>query len=541
MKKNTFLLLFLIFLLGLFLKFYKLGEIPFGFHQDEVVNAYVGKFILKNGADLYGNYWPIFYFDKWGDYPPVLPMYFNGLGSLIFGNTVFGARFFPALLGSLTILAIFFLVKEIFLSEKIGLFSSFILATNPWHIVFSRGGTEGITGLFFYSLSLLFSYRLFNKQCFKFKLLSFFFSLLAFISYPSYRLIMPLTFLIFLIFSYNNNKKINQFFLFNFLFFSVFTYIVSQTFWGRARFLQTSIFNIFFTKEPFWLSFIYNEPNIFLARFFNNKLIYFFREFIKQFFSYFSLNFLFLEGGKPAWFSFPNNGLFYLTDFFLIFLFLIFFIKNSLRKKTQYFLIFLLLVLNILPAALTIEQTPHTHRSLSSVVFFIIFISSGYFIFLKFFKKKVLIILFWCVFLLEIIFFFYHYFRNISVYTAISRSDGNKQAALYLNRIKSKYRRIHILISGWFPIYYLYFSDNYSPHIIGKIEKGMRAKIIDNLHFYNQDCWDKRLIDKFYLKEKNQILIFHSGCKKLKDPHFKQISEIKNISGLPIYYIFESR
>jgi len=108
MKKHTFFLIFLIFLLGFYLRFYKLDQIPFGFHQDEVVNAYIGKFIFKNGFDLYGNPWSIFYFDKWGDYPLVFPIYFNGLGSLIFGNTVFGARFFPALFGSLTILTIFF-------------------------------------------------------------------------------------------------------------------------------------------------------------------------------------------------------------------------------------------------------------------------------------------------------------------------------------------------------------------------------------------------------------------------------------------------
>jgi len=540
MKKHTVFLLFLILLLGLFLRFYKLSEIPFGFHQDEVVNAYVGKFILKNGLDLYGNSWPIFYFDKWGDYPPVLPMYFNGFGSLIFGNTVFGARFFPALLGSLTILIFFFLVKEIFLNEDIALFSSFVLAINPWHINFSRVGTEGIIALFFYSISLLFSIKLFQKPILKFEILAFIFSLLSFLCYPSYRLIIPFTFFILVIFSYFNEKKINYFFLLSFICFLIFTYIINQTFWGKARFLQTSIFNIFSNKDPFWLSFIYNETNIFLARIFNNKVIYFILELLKQFSIYFSFNFLFLEGGNPPWFSFPNSGLFYLTDAFLIFFFLIFFIKDSYSKQKKYLLIFFLLLINIFPAALTIEQTPHTHRSLSSVLFFIIFISIGYFIFLKFTRnKKWLLILFWLFFLGNFVFFYYHYFRNVSVYTAISRSDGNKQVASYLNHIKNKYQKIYVLISGWFPIYYLYFSNNYLPTLVGKIQKGMRTKKIDNLYFYNQDCWDEKLIKNFY--QKKSILVFSSTCEKLNNPPFKMIKQINNISNLPIYYIFELR
>src|SRR4030042_178102 len=99
----------LILFLAIGLRTYKLDKIPAGFHQDEVVNTYVGKFIIKNGIDLYGNKFPLLYFDKWGDYPPVLPMYFNGLGSLFFGDTVFGARIFPALFGALTVLCFFFL------------------------------------------------------------------------------------------------------------------------------------------------------------------------------------------------------------------------------------------------------------------------------------------------------------------------------------------------------------------------------------------------------------------------------------------------
>ena len=56
---NKYFYLILIILIAAFLRFYKLGQLPFGFHNDEVMNAYVGRFILENGKDLYGNPWPI--------------------------------------------------------------------------------------------------------------------------------------------------------------------------------------------------------------------------------------------------------------------------------------------------------------------------------------------------------------------------------------------------------------------------------------------------------------------------------------------------
>ena len=40
------------------IRFYKLGSLPFNLQEDEVMTGYVGRFILKNGRDVYGNPWP---------------------------------------------------------------------------------------------------------------------------------------------------------------------------------------------------------------------------------------------------------------------------------------------------------------------------------------------------------------------------------------------------------------------------------------------------------------------------------------------------
>lgn len=60
-----------------------LDTLPKSPHADEVMNAYVGRYILQNGFDLYGNPWPLIYFDNFGDYPNIMPMYLSGIFTIL--------------------------------------------------------------------------------------------------------------------------------------------------------------------------------------------------------------------------------------------------------------------------------------------------------------------------------------------------------------------------------------------------------------------------------------------------------------------------
>src|SRR5258707_10847312 len=105
--------IFLVFILFLafVLRLAFLGTMPAHLHQDEVLNGYVGRYILQNGKDPHGNAWPLFYFDNFGDYPNVLPMYISGISTYIFGINEFALRFPIALVGSLIVLPVFALIK----------------------------------------------------------------------------------------------------------------------------------------------------------------------------------------------------------------------------------------------------------------------------------------------------------------------------------------------------------------------------------------------------------------------------------------------
>lgn len=49
-----------IFCLSFALRLYRLDSLPYNPTEDEILSGYVGRYILTNGVDLYGNSWPLF-------------------------------------------------------------------------------------------------------------------------------------------------------------------------------------------------------------------------------------------------------------------------------------------------------------------------------------------------------------------------------------------------------------------------------------------------------------------------------------------------
>ncbi len=155
LKKHQ-LLFILIVLLSIFLRFYKLGSIPAGFHHDEVSQAYNSFAIGTTGHDRYGEYFPIL-FRSFGSYQPPVYTYLSPIPILLFGNTVFAARFLSALSGVIIVIFTYLIVLEL-TKEKykynLSLIAALIVAISPWAIQFSRRVVEGNLGLSIFLISL---------------------------------------------------------------------------------------------------------------------------------------------------------------------------------------------------------------------------------------------------------------------------------------------------------------------------------------------------------------------------------------------------
>ena len=171
MDRQTKLVLALIVLFGAFLRFYALDRIPPGIYPDEAIKGVEGLEAVETGN------FKLFYETNNGR--EGLWINLIGLAVKTFGVNQFSLRFFSALFGTLTVLGIFFLTKELFRTreqretgdsqslrntntyeltndkpkgysyirgnsyfvkqgERIALLAAFFLATSFWHLNFSR-------------------------------------------------------------------------------------------------------------------------------------------------------------------------------------------------------------------------------------------------------------------------------------------------------------------------------------------------------------------------------------------------------------------
>lgn len=154
---KQYILPLLVIALGAALRLVLLGSVPGGMHQDESFVAWNAYALLHEGIDSAGNVMPVYLAD-WGDGHSA--MYVWLLLPLLALNgghvTPFLSRLPQAAVSILTLIAVWALVKRMF-GEKAGLWSVFILALCPWHIMMSRWGLDAnlapgflIFGLYFF-------------------------------------------------------------------------------------------------------------------------------------------------------------------------------------------------------------------------------------------------------------------------------------------------------------------------------------------------------------------------------------------------------
>jgi hypothetical protein len=150
-KLPAWLLIGAIVFAALFLRVYKIDSIPAGIYPDESVNGTDA--ILANET---GNY-KLFYTNNYGR--EGLFMNLISVSIRVFGNNVVGLKFWSMLFGTLTVLGIYLLVKELFRSHRSGLIAAFMLAFSFWAINFSRISFRAICVPFLLTFSFYFLFR----------------------------------------------------------------------------------------------------------------------------------------------------------------------------------------------------------------------------------------------------------------------------------------------------------------------------------------------------------------------------------------------
>ena len=141
----------IILLLAFFVRLYHIESIPVGLYPDEAANGVDAVHALETG------HFQLFYpanFGREGLFINIQAFFIS-----ILGNTITGLKFASILFGSLSVLGVYLLGKELFHRKGAGLIAAFMLATSYWAINFSRIGFRAIMTTFLLTFSFYFFFR----------------------------------------------------------------------------------------------------------------------------------------------------------------------------------------------------------------------------------------------------------------------------------------------------------------------------------------------------------------------------------------------
>lgn len=527
-KRATLIILLLIFLVGIFLRFYQLSEFPVGFHIDEASLGYNGYSLLLTGKDDNNNRLPL-YIDMFGDNRPSGYHYLTILPIKFFGLTEFATRFPGALFGSLTVFAIFFLTFVIFNDKKVSLLSSLALAISPWHIVLSRASAETIVALFFIMVG--FGLILYGVQKEKLRHIIFgsFFLSLSFFFYHTPRVFVPLLFFLILIVLFKSwirsKMSLKIGILSSFLFISLISMLlVFMVAAGTGRFSQVNIFG--FPETRLVIEEQIREDGVsdvllFATRATHNKIVNYSLTFASNYLEYFSGNFLFIEGGLPIWYRVPNMGLIYLLELPFI---LVGAVILAVHKKIIFKIPLIWLIAGPFVAALTVDDVPNIQRAI--VMFPMIEIIAAYGLvyvvsIMKFSLRKFIILAISLVFVFNFYYFLHQYFIHSKVHRAWYRNNGFKEMIETVKKSYDSYDKIIVTKStgGIYPLILFYMKMDpqiyqeagspkdreyagfakffFVPQACPSIDKDARFPVGRSIYVDNGTCREtKRIINK---------------------------------------------
>lgn len=350
---------------ALLLYTHKLGSVPAGFYIDEALPGYNSYSLLRTGLDEYGKSWPVT-FRSIGTYPPPLYTYLTIPSVAFFDLNVFSVRLPAAIIGALSVIVFYLIVKSLNLtkSKTTPLLGSLLFAISPWNLLYSRIGFEVGLGFLLFSLGVFFCWKSLNNI--KLIIPGFFFLSLSTYAAYSERFLTPLFIMLFLILY----KK----------------FLEGKVKYPTLGLLTASIVQIFhltiFTTPAFLFKsglFYANDVRSQAEKvshfipYFISIVLAFAREFLAKYITYYSPRSLFFLPDPDIQRSLPELSVFY--PWMVIPYFVGIFSLVKAKQNHKKFIILLILI-TPLPAALTSDPFA-THRALPLLLPLMLIITLG--------------------------------------------------------------------------------------------------------------------------------------------------------------------
>lgn len=554
MKNYKYIVLGLIFILGVFLRFYNLSGNPPSLNWDEASNGYNAYSILKTGKDEYGTFLPLS-IRSFDDYKPPLYAYLTVPSIAAFGLNEFAVRLPSALLGSLSVLVVYALVLQVLKKHKgdgafsifkyttgIALISAFLFAISPWSLQFSRAAYEGNIGLFFLLVGVLCMYTFLQRPMFL--IAASFFLVLSMYSYHSFRLVVPVFLCGFVILYFKEILKskyiaITSVLVFGLLVIPIYSsFLMSDggtgsrlsmvTIFGDTPELQKSIERLEFDKSH----------GNFLGYLFENRRFVYALAAVKGYLEHYNPGYLFLYGDGGVQHHAVDFGMLYLFSLPFILFGAYVLIRNTNRQ-----IIILFMLMFFAPLASSISSgAPHPVRAIIMAPVFDIWFGVGLFIFLAYvlkmktsFKYLIIGVISIC-FIFNTLYYFHQYYVHTPREFGYFWQYGNKEAVKYAADNEEKYEKIIMTYEYDQPyIYYLFYNkidpswyqENWDFTKTGVSPRFERK--IGKYEFRNINLGeDSKLQKTLLIGSPNEI------------PESKAIKQIKYLDGKPAYNISEN-
>lgn len=400
MKKQQYLILAFIVVLGLMIRVWQVDSLPKILNRDEAALAYNAYLISQTGKDEFGKSFPLT-FESFGDYK--LPGYVYTLAILfkILPANDFIVRLPSVIAGTWLVVAGFFLAKNFKFSNKLALTLATVIALNPVFWFYSRIAFEANVALAFFATALVF-FTL-NKPNIRTDLNGVVLTIIAILFYNTPLLLLP--FLGFSLLIIRGLKTPKKWLPVGALLAMVFAFF----YWQLSTLTAQKSGITWFNDETTWDESVkyYNQFSGFEQKILGNRFVFFGQKIIPKVIASFSPKFLVTNGGSHPWHTLPNWGHLYWSTYIfgLIGLILMLSVAKSDSKIRG---IVLLLLFALIPSVITVDA-PHATRSL---LFLLIFSLTSVFT-LHYLPKKFnqpLITIFIISQFLSAAFYGYHYF-----------------------------------------------------------------------------------------------------------------------------------
>lgn len=502
-KTLSLIILGFILVVGTFLRFYDLGGTPNSLNWDEVSWGYSGYSILQTGKDEYGRFLPTS-FEALGDFKQPVYVYLELIPIKILGLTPFAVRLPSALLGTISILFIYLLIKKIFKnfkynSEVLGLISALFFAISPWSIQFSRIAYEANAALFFMLAGTWGFLKAVESKKTEWFIIGTSLLTISAYTYHSSKIFIPLFFIFLLLYGYSVKSISRKFVL---ILISIFI-LVNSIWLIDTRTTQRGRSVLFVTdqhlmEEPSREA-IYDSKNNISGSVMHGIKIVYVNTYLENYFSHFNPVWLFFKGDQDRHHA-PGFGLLYIVDLPFILIGIFGLLKNF---EKRYSTIFTWLVLSPVASALALGA-PNASRSLLMLPVWTILASIGW-IFLwyevpKLTKtitrfKKIFFGIFIVMLILNFVYFTHQYFIHINSEDEISWQYGYKNSIEWTSANISKDKKVVFSKNFENPyIFYLFYTkfDPFkyiSERIYEKVTDKEHCFSIENYYFGN--CIEK--------------------------------------------------